>query len=151
MSDDSSAGGGDQPPAKKLKRSDDDEDETTTEKFGGPIEDEATALQKLEQAGIDPDLLQIEYDVEVTDSITWIQTPMEYFCRVGDLPMCRYLLSKGVATTGGREDDDEYEYWFPMLAAASRRMQVAVPVRCPRGSGRHQHPGSKSSDVGLPT
>ena len=118
MSDDRSAGGGDQPPAKKQKRGDDDEDETTTEKFGGPIEDETTALQKLEQVGFDPDLLQIEYDIEVTDSVTWSHTPMEYFCRVGDLPMCRFLLSKGVATTGGREDDDEYEYWFPMLAAA---------------------------------
>jgi len=52
------------------------------------------------------------YDIEVTDEVTWSHTPMEYFARIGDLPMCRFLLSEGAATTS------EYEYWFPMLAAA---------------------------------
>ena len=39
--------------------------------------------------------------------------PITYFCRIGDLEMCRYLLSKGASTTATSRDT----WWFPMYAA----------------------------------
>ena len=40
--------------------------------------------------------------------------PMTYFCLIGDLKMCRYLLSKGASTTA----TSTCGWWFPMYAAA---------------------------------
>ena len=41
--------------------------------------------------------------------------PMTYFCLIGDLKMCRYLLSKGASTTATSTDC----IWFPMYSAAA--------------------------------
>ena len=112
------AGGADQPPVKKLKRGD---DEPGTINVGGPMEDEETARKKLEALEFDPDKVNDAktYGFRPVNEMhldCWTATPMAHFCRAGDLPMCRYLLSRGASTTkGGFDDDDE---WFPMMAAA---------------------------------
>ena len=75
--------------------------------FGGPMDDEETARKKLKKVGFDPD--------RPANSISGIQIegyfdnylPMSYFCAVGDLRMCRYLLSKGASTTQSWVDDDD--------------------------------------------
>ncbi|CAB9509388.1 Ankyrin Repeat Protein [Seminavis robusta] len=82
------------------------------------IEDEATARRKLEEAHFDPDdavsAANPPFEPKGISSWTLI-TPMTHFCYYGDLPMCRYLLSRGGLTTrSGRE------FWFPMYAAAFR-------------------------------
>ena len=41
-------------------------------------------------------------------------TPMIYFCRLGNLDMCRYLFSRGADCTQSSSNN----FWFPMYAAA---------------------------------
>ena len=113
------SGGGDRP-AKKQKHNE-------IVAFGGPMDDEETARKKLEEVGFDPD--------RPVDSVSAIPIegyadddylPMSYFCAVGDLMMCRYLLSKGASTTQNwvddYDDDDESKggnlYCSPIFAAA---------------------------------
>ena len=104
----SGIGGADQPPVKKLKHGDDTE--TGTNKFGGPVEDEATARKKLKEVGFDPDNVN---DVRTyafdpaQEWDLWTAAPMGHFCRAGDLPMCRYLLAKGASITKACDSDDE--------------------------------------------
>lgn len=111
----SGVGGADQPPAKKLKSGDDTET-GTVDKFGGSIEEEATALKKLKEAGFDPEKVNrtqiIAFDQKLPH-ITWQASPMVHFCRAGDLPMCRFLLAKGASITKASDDG----WWFPMVAA----------------------------------
>ena len=103
--------------------------------LGGPMEEETTARKKLQDAGFDPDspqllqqhkLFQVDGDVHLAYDI-----PMTYFCRIGDLKMCRYLLSKGALATQTWDDDDDddsdddddidaNDIMSPMSAAASR-------------------------------
>ena len=71
--------------------------------LGGPMEDEATARRKLRDAGFDPDSPQLLQTKTGLD----FELPMTYFCRVGDLKMCRYLLSKGALATQTWNDDDD--------------------------------------------
>mmetsp|Transcript_28322 Transcript_28322/g.81913 ORF Transcript_28322/g.81913 Transcript_28322/m.81913 type:complete len:298 (-) Transcript_28322:664-1557(-) len=94
--------------------------------FGGPMDDEATARRKLEKAGFNP-------DAPVDDTV-WRDdegnggghffgvyiTPMIYFCGIGDVKMCRYLLSRGASTTKMDEVEmvDDDAFWCPMYAAA---------------------------------
>ena len=81
-------------PAKRQKQ------HNETEAFGRPMDDEETARRKLEEAGFDPDKpLDDAFDVQ--------DFPMTYFCGVGDLRMCRYLLSKGASTTQSWVDENE--------------------------------------------
>ena len=90
------------PPAKKHKCDEDLID------FGGPVEDEATARMKLEEAGFDPDDLNKRSG---RSKLIHNIHPMSHFCLEGDLRMCRYLLSKDASTsTKG--------WYFPMMTAA---------------------------------
>ena len=114
MSDAGITGGADQPPVKKQKC---DDDETGTINVGGPMEDEATARQKLEEIGFDPDKVDgvITYAFsQKLPHIGWQASPMVHFCRAGDLTMCRFLLAKGAPTT---EAPLPHSLSFPMMAA----------------------------------
>ena len=96
------SGGADRP-SKKQKR--DGTETTASGDLGGPMEEEATARQKLQDAGFDPDsprLLQA-----VIPSGGWYVNAMAFFCRIGDLKMCRYLLFKGASATQTWNDDDD--------------------------------------------
>lgn len=84
----------------------------------GPVEDEATAREKMEEVGFDPDDVTKEcrlnqHAKEGTNAL--VMNPMSYFCRIGDLTMCRYLLSKGASTTAA---SGSFDFWFPMYSAA---------------------------------
>mmetsp|Transcript_2121 Transcript_2121/g.6125 ORF Transcript_2121/g.6125 Transcript_2121/m.6125 type:complete len:339 (-) Transcript_2121:81-1097(-) len=101
------SGGADRP-VKKQKCG---ENETAISDLGGPVEDEATARKKLQDAGFDPDSPQL---LETARAFGWplehvIHFPMTYFCSVGDLKMCRYLLSNGASTTKTWDDDEDYD------------------------------------------
>ena len=98
----------------------------------GPIEDEETARQKMRDAkvghgpwkgsrkvgkrsGFDPNnvtdpLQSSEYD----DEDMFKMTPMGYFATEGDLPMMRWLYSKGASTR-----DENVGFYFPMYCAAT--------------------------------
>ena len=111
-------GGGDRP-AKKPKHNE-------TEAFGGPMDDEETARKKLEKAGFDPDRSVNAISAIQIEGLAENHRPISYFCSIGDLMMCRYLLSKGASTTQSwvddYDDDDESEggnlCCSPMFAAA---------------------------------
>ena len=78
------------------------------------MENDATARSKLKDAGFDPDAsVDDAAVVQFTPSLKWGVTPMIYFCRRGDMPMCRYLRSKGASTTRM----GKHEWPFPMLTA----------------------------------
>ena len=98
------SGGGDWP-AKKSKHNE-------IVAFGGPMDDEETAREKLEEAEFDPDKPDdLLHDTSVKD-IFGSFNAMSYFCTLGDLQMCRYLLSKGASTTQSWDDDfdvDDYD------------------------------------------
>ena len=70
------------------------------------MENETTARSKLKDAGFDPDAS--------VDDVKYGVTPMIYFCRKGDIPVCQYLRSKGASTTG--HSASTYRN-FPMLSA----------------------------------
>ena len=86
----------------------------------GPVEDEETAREKMEEAGFDPDDVTKECELSdhALETINIVRTlrmrPMAYFCGIGDLKMCRYLLSKGASTTA----TSTCGWWFPMYSAA---------------------------------
>ena len=92
----------------------------------GPVEDEATAREKMEYAGLDPNDVKKQCRLtEGADEEIYVfgdrtMSPMSYFGHLGDLKMCRYLLFKGASTS----EASEYQYngkrcwWFPMYAAA---------------------------------
>lgn len=110
MSDAAEAAGGSgraDRPSKKQKRDDDAKTAimASGDLVGGPMEEEATARKKLQDAGFDPDsprLLQA-----VIPSGGWYDNAMARFCRVGDLKMCRYLLFKGASATQTWNADDD--------------------------------------------
>ena len=90
-------------------------------KHDGPVEDEETARKKMEEAGFDPDDVMKECTLSrsahkacSSKSIGLRMRPMTYFCRIGDLKMCRYLLSKGASTMATPTSG----FWFPMYTAA---------------------------------
>ncbi|CAB9510226.1 expressed unknown protein [Seminavis robusta] len=102
---------GEEPPAKRQRVDD-----------VPAIEGKASARRKLAEAGFDPDDC-----VTAQDSIDGMTpaahpaschsvTPMSYFCDIGDLPMCRYILLHGGVTkrTLG-------EFWFPLYTSICRR------------------------------
>ena len=129
MSSNALAGGGEvagDPRSKKQRTS-----ETRKIEFqpDGPVEDEATAREKMEKAGFDPD--DVKNQCRLTDEAAGdigllhgerTMSPMSYFGGLCDLKMCRYLLSKGASTT----EASEYQYtdkrcwWFPMYSAACK-------------------------------
>ena len=74
----------------------------------GPMEDEETAKQKLEEAGFRPD----NFTEEEKTEDEYFMSPMIHFCFTGDLRMCRFLLTKGASTTESCEDGS----WFPLMA-----------------------------------
>ena len=112
-----SGGGG--RPAKKQKHNE-------IVAFGGPMDDEETARKKLEEVGFDPDRLANSVSAIQIERYGDEYLPMSYFCAVGDLMMCRYLLSKGASITQSwvddYDEDDENEggnvFCSPMYAAA---------------------------------
>jgi len=74
--------------------------------LGSPIEDEATAKQKLDDAGFDPVDANKACKVARADGVMlkWTVTPMVHFAAAGaslagDLPMCRYLHANGASVT----------------------------------------------------
>jgi len=90
---------------------------------GGPIEDDATARQKMrdakvydaeseERTGFDPD--------NVMDAKA--MKPMTYFSGEGDLPMMRWLYVNGADAT----DDTSNSWKFPMYVAAAYGHKEAV-------------------------
>ena len=81
-------GSDDEPPSKRSKHEEAELD------VGGPMYNEDTARKMLETVGFDPDDVHNYQEIEF-----WGYTPMSYFCLLGDLKMCRYLLSKGASTT----------------------------------------------------
>ena len=92
-------------------------------KHDGPVENEETAREKMEEAGFDPDDVtkqcKLSYHACVASNTNRTlrakMHPMTYFCLIGDLKMCRYLLSKGASTTATSTDC----IWFPMYSAAA--------------------------------
>ena len=94
--------------------------------FGGPMDDEETARKKLEEVGFDPDRPVDSISTIPIEGYAGDYLSMSYFCAVGDLTMCRYLLSKGASTTQSwvddYDDDDESKggnvFCSPMFAAA---------------------------------
>ena len=108
----------------------------------GPVEDEATAREKMEEVGLDPNDVkkQCRLTEEAADDLDLFgertMSPMSYFCNTGDLKMCRYLLSKGASTT----EASEYQYtdkrcwWFPMYTAAIGGQLEACKWLCKHGA-----------------
>jgi hypothetical protein len=102
---------------------------------GGPIEDPDTSIQTLTNAGFDLEKYDkdineyqsaplIHEDIDDDDDDDdddaypdWDVTPMIYFCRKGDLKMCRYLLVNGADC---RKKGGYDAFWCPMYAAACR-------------------------------
>ena len=90
------------------------------------MDDEETARKKLEKAEFDPDRPVDSIGAHRIERCADKLFPMSYFCHIGDLMMCRYLLSKGASTTQSwvddYDDDDENEggnvFCSPMYAAA---------------------------------
>ena len=121
MSSGASAGDGGVPgePQPKKRRADNDRDGKEKFQHDGPVEDEETAREKMEEAGFDPDDVTKQCVLskaarKAFNTRAEKLRPITYFCRVGDLKMCRYLLSKGASTTATSTDG----FWFPMYTAA---------------------------------
>ena len=115
------------PQSKRQKRGDGVE-----EAFGGPMYDEPTARKMLKEVvlvsaenaedgeaviGFDPDDTALDnlYFVDDGNFEGMEVTPMVYFAQMGDIKMCRYLVSRGASTTNRSE---ELGLLFPMLMAA---------------------------------
>ena len=118
----SSIAGDDQPAAKKQK---------TCDNADGPVEDDKTAREKLREAGFDPDDVHTaRSDLVGKHWAGWSNiTPMVYFARVGDLPMCRYLFHvRGATTTAPKEEHKTKPHkvaLHPMHPAIIRK-QIAI-------------------------
>ena len=113
---DNRGGGVDQEPMAKRQRT------LTEAELEGPIEDEETARETLRGAGFRLGNFTEAEDAELDSDGGWRVNPICHFAGVGDLKMCRYLLTQGATTT----DDVFYEgdiEWFPMLAAAKLGMK----------------------------
>jgi len=76
------------------------------------MEEEKNARKLLKEAGFDAD--QINKKCNPATGGYKTQTPMNYFCREGNLKMCRYLLSRGAECTSMSKGGED----FPMLNAA---------------------------------
>ena len=101
----------------------------------GPIEEDEAARQKMKNAkvfrefnisrhdktppsGFDPDNASDSKSLGFT-YLNCPISPMSYFAREGDLPMMRWLYTKGADTAADtREVDLDAHYWFPMYAAS---------------------------------
>ena len=92
----------------------------------GPMENETTAKQKLEEAGFEEGNF---FEEDLTSEYV-IMTPMIHFCLHGDLKMCRFLLSKGASTTESTHDF----MWFPIVAAASEGHIDVLEWLCNHGA-----------------
>ena len=116
MSSDASVGDGGVAGEPRLKK------RRTEFQHDGPVEDEETARKKMEEAGFDPNDVtkecRLSEDARKASNTHYNlrMHPMTYFCGIGDLKMCRYLLSKGASTTAANTDG----FWFPTYAAALR-------------------------------
>ena len=94
----------------------------------GPIEDDKTALEKLRNAGFDPDDVHTaRSDLAPNGGLGGCIniTPMAHFAHLDDLPMCRYLYHvRGAVTTKAAQEHrtrpDEPVEWYPILSAACR-------------------------------
>ena len=92
---------------------------------GGPMYDEATARKILKDAGFDPDSPRFLQMPKLDDDGMIVDIPMTHFCTVGDLKMCRYLLSKGALATQTWNDDiwnddfDDINYISSPMGAAA--------------------------------
>ena len=114
----------------------------------GPVENEETAREKMEEAGFDPDDVtkqcKLSYRACVAGNTNRTlrakMHPVTYFCLLGDLKMCRYLLSKGASSTATSTDCT----WFPMYsAAAGGRLDVCKWLY---GHGAKVDIGRRSTD-----
>ena len=123
MSSGASAGDGGVPgePQPKKRRTDNDRGDGEDDELqhDGPVEEEETARKKMKEAGFDPDDVAKQCKLsdrarKAFDTPFDKMRPITYFCRVGDLKMCRYLLSKGASTTA----TSTCGWWFPMYTAA---------------------------------
>ena len=82
---------------------------------------EIFARGELREKGFDPEKLNeevevhFEYDDELENRSL---SPMLYYAEIGNLKMCRYLLSRGADCTLANHNEEEYV--FPMLIAANR-------------------------------
>ena len=114
---------GDDPPQSKKQKSEGALD------LGGPMEDEESARQKLEKAGFDPGA--VNEAVYVTDEVwahyedgeeadEWEATPLIYFCRAGDVKMCRYLIAKGASITKFSDKGSGHRYMLPHIRKVSK-------------------------------
>ena len=90
---------------------------------GGPVEDDETAWQKMEDADVygydtDSPLVCVGFDPfnvgdVKRDTENRAITPMGYFAALGDLPMMRWLYVEGADTR-----DEDLGFCFPMYEAA---------------------------------
>ena len=118
-------GGGGVAGEPQLKKRRTDRDGEGEYQHDGPVENEETAREKMEEAGFDPDDVTKECKLSadagdigaLQENGLDVMHPMTYFCLMGDLKMCRYLLSKGASTTA----TSTCGTWFPMYNAAIGR------------------------------
>ena len=82
--------------------------------------DEATACRKLENASFDPDDLDKESKTTIWHGILY----MPHFCFKGDLPMCRFLLSKGVSNTMTCTSNATGSHFPMMMASMGGKLHV---------------------------
>lgn len=95
----------------------------TEAELGGPIEDEETARKKLEKAGFRRGNFTEAEPADLDSDGGWYVNPICHFAGLGDLKMCRYLLTRGATTTDDALDEEGDIEWFPMLAAAQLGMK----------------------------
>ena len=122
---------GDQPATKRQK----------TFNADGPVENDETARQKLQEAGFDPnDVHTARSDLENEELRYWYNiTPMTHFAFYGDLPMCRYLhhirgASTKTATEEHRAEPNKDVPWFPIYAASSNNKFQILKWLCLNGA-----------------
>lgn len=116
--------------------SNNDTHKSTTGDDDGPVlstvvkeDEDKKARQLLKEIEFDPNhinkvcrvknpyymITELDEEMDIPQELCWfVVTPMIYFCYVGNLTMCRYLLSRGADCT----KPSTCQVWFPLYAAA---------------------------------